>query len=144
MRTYKDKIRDEIEAHENTIVMLSRRIAFLKQQSELIGHVPDKRITDMGLSLRTMHALRYQGMLYASQVLIFVMSHGWTGLTKLKRMGKVNTEELIEAMLQQGFERFVPVAHIPDIPPEHPLQDIPYMFMTDKEKKEWKEHIKKR
>tara|TARA_R100001163_G_scaffold31467_1_gene24630 strand:+ start:148 stop:486 length:339 start_codon:yes stop_codon:yes gene_type:complete len=104
--TYRDRVQQEIEAHKQTIMMLSNRIEELKRHCLAVADIPDMKICDTELSLRTYQALRRKEFVYISEVILYIMECGWTKLSMIRGLGKHSLQELKEVLEELGFTQF--------------------------------------
>ena len=100
----------EIKAHEDSLLILSLKIAELKKRKDKIVNLCSQskdgkihRLEDCELSVRTANCLENAGFDYLEDVYIFVQSEGEAGLLKLKNFGRKSLNEIKDLFEEYGL-----------------------------------------
>ena len=98
----------EIKAHEASLLVISLKIAELKEKKDRaieIHNLSGSLITleDCELSVRTANCLENAGFSYLEDVLFFMKEHGETGLLKLKNFGRKSLNEIKDILKEHGL-----------------------------------------
>ena len=107
-KKYIASIDREIAAHEASLIVLSLKIAELKEKKQRAQEIHDLTgslitLEDCELSVRTANCLENAGFTYLEDVLFFYKEKGDAGLLKIKNFGRRSLNEIKDILKEHGL-----------------------------------------
>ena len=100
----------EIKAHEDSLLILSLKIAELKKRKDKIVSLCSQskdgkihRLEDCELSVRTANCLENAGFDYLEDLYIYIQSEGEAELLKIKNFGRKSLNEIKDLFQEYGL-----------------------------------------
>lgn len=102
------KIDGEIKAYEDSLLVISLKIAELKERRKRVQEIHSLTgrivpLEECALSVRTMNCCQNAGFVYLEDVYLYMKEHGETGLLKLKNFGRKSLRETREILEHHGL-----------------------------------------